>query len=347
MRNGSGGSSSSSSSSEPGILVIGAGVSGLTTAIVLAETGHPVAIHAREAPQQTTSAVAGAIWGPHLVGPDDRIPRWGSSTMTRLLELAGDPAAGVRLVTGIVADRAPDPLSAAPACAPSAPPSWTDGVGQLTACDRNRLPAGYASGWEFTAPVVSMRSYLAYLEHRFAVAGGQLRTGRGYSSLAEAASESAASVIVNCTGAGARALVPDPSVSSVRGQAVIVSNPGVTRFFVGDSEEPGALTYFFPHEQTVVLGGTKEPGNWSREPDPGTAARIIRECAAVEPRLRGATVLEHIAGLRPVRPGVRLEARVISRAVTVVHNYGHGGAGVTLSWGCAADAAGLAIAALR
>jgi len=331
--------SGSASSSEPGILVIGAGVSGLTTAIMLAEAGHRVAVHARSAPQQTTSAVAGAIWGPHLVGPDERVPRWGSVTMSRLLELAGDPAAGVRMVTGTVADRAPQPPSAGP-------PGWTDGVGQRTACAPDQLPAGYASGWEFTAPVVSMRRYLAYLEHRLAAAGGELRAGRGYSSLAEAARESAARVVVNCSGAGARALVPDPAVSAVRGHAVIVSNPGITRFFVGDSAEPGQLTYVFPHEQTVVLGGTKDAANWSREPDPATAARIISECTAIEPRLRGATVLEHLAGLRPVRPGVRLEAEAAYPGLTIVHNYGHGGAGITLSWGCAEDAASLALAAL-
>ncbi len=35
-------------------------------------------------------------------------------------------------------------------------------------------------------------------------------------------------------------------------------------------------------------------------------------------------------GLRPVRSSVRLEAEG-----RVVHCYGQGGAGVTLSWGCA------------
>ncbi|WP_435742097.1 DNA polymerase Y family protein, partial [Nocardioides sp. SYSU DS0663] len=45
-----------------------------------------------------------------------------------------------------------------------------------------------------------------------------------------------------------------------------------------------------------------------------------------------ARVLRTKVGLRPARPSVRLE-----RQGRVVHCYGHGGAGVTLSWGCAEE----------
>ena len=150
---------------------------------------------------------------------------------------------------------------------------------------------------------------------------------------------------MNCAGCGARDLVPDPDVTPVRGQVVVSSNPGITEFFVGTGAARDDLTYLFPHGDTIVLGGTEEVGNWSREPDPNTAERIIAACAAVRPELGGATVLGHRVGLRPVRSRVRLDAEQADR-VKIVHNYGHGGAGVTLSWGCAQDAAGLALAAL-
>jgi len=40
-------------------------------------------------------------------------------------------------------------------------------------------------------------------------------------------------------------------------------------------------------------------------------------------------------GLRPSRKEVRLEIESLSSGRWAIHNYGHGGAGVTLSWGCA------------
>jgi D-amino-acid oxidase len=313
-------------SGEPDVLVIGAGVSGLTTAIVLAEAGRAVAVAAADPPQQTTSVAAGAVWGPHLVGLDERVARWGSVTLARLGELAADPAAtGVRQASGLAA--ASTPLTQAF--------DWVSDVDGVRLCDPAELPAGYAAGWRLTAPIVSMPVYLSYLLARLERAGGTVRQAR-FGSLREAASETGTRVIVNCSGTGARDLVPDPEVSPVRGQVVVVANPGIEEFFVGVGDEEGDTCYFFPHGNTVVLGGTEDHGNWSLEPDPATAERILWRCAAAEPRLAGAAVTGHRVGLRPVRPSVRLENESLD-GCQVVHNYGHGGAGVTLSWGCALD----------
>ena len=85
-----------------------------------------------------------------------------------------------------------------------------------------------------------------------------------------------------------------------------------------------------------VLGGTAIEGEWSRTPEPAVAASILERAARIEPRLADARVLRHKVGLRPARPAVRLE-----RVGDVVHCYGHGGCGVTVSWGCADDVVGL------
>jgi D-amino-acid oxidase len=228
------------------------------------------------------------------------------------------------------------------------PPDWAAGLDDFRLCADGELPTGFSSGWRFTAPVITMPVYLDYLLARFRDAGGELEAGRhAFGSLAEAAAGSTAEVIAACAGIGAHGLVPDPEMMPVRGQVVVAANPGITEFFIGLGDESAGLVYLFPHGDTVVLGGTENRGNWSLEPDPATAERIMRDCAAVEPRLEGARVVAHRVGLRPVRPTVRLEAARLPGGQTLVHNYGHGGAGVTLSWGCAADAAGLALAALE
>ncbi len=187
-----------------------------------------------------------------------------------------------------------------------------------------------------------MPVYLDYLAGRLRRAGGQL-TAAPLDSLAQAVRQSTAPVIVNCTGAQARDFVPDPSVSAVRGQVVIAENPGLTEFFIGGGDETHELSYVFPHRDRVVLGGTELPGDWSLDPRPAAAQRILADCTAVDPRLGTARILGHRVGLRPVRPQVRLEAEAAGGGDgrLVVHNYGHGGGGVTLSWGCAREAARL------
>ena len=68
-----------------------------------------------------------------------------------------------------------------------------------------------------------------------------------------------------------------------------------------------------------------------------SALVVIALCSACGTRLAGADVLEHNVGLRPGRPEIRLEIEYAVQGPPLVHNYGHGGSGVTLSWGCAEE----------
>lgn len=301
-------------------MVIGAGVSGLTSAICLAEAGFKVRVRTAERPQHTTSCAAGAIWGPYLVD-DDRVLRWSERTRTVLGRLAEDPASGVRMVHGLEASRHEIP-----------PPAWATGLEAFRPSRPEELPDGYRAGWWYTAPVVEMPAYLDYLVTRLAEAGGRIEVG-AVGSLAEALDQ--APVVVNCTGLGARRLVPDAAVTPVRGQLVVVENPGVDRFFV-EHDESADPTYFLPHGDHVVLGGSTEPRRTDRAPDLAVSAAIQKRCAGIQPALRDARVLGHRVGLRPSRPRIRVERRDLGSR-HVIHNYGHGGAGVTVSWGCAED----------
>jgi len=314
----------------PDVVVIGAGVCGLSTATALLDARLAVTVYAAAPPHRTTSAAAGALWGPHLVGADERVGGWAEATLRRLRELRDEPAAGISEIGGLVAS---------PAREQAEPPGFTRGAGPAGRCDPAELPPGYASGWRYTAPVIAMPAYLDYLLELLLKQGGQLVLGRPSRSLAEAEERFSAPVIVNCAGIGARDMVPDPDLVPVRGQVVVAANPGLTEFFVGEGDRPEVVTYMFPHGATVVLGGTQQHGAAGTRPDPATAEQILARCAVVDPRLAAAPVLAHRVGLRPVRPQVRLETSAGTGGRHLVHNYGHGGAGVTLSWGCALDVA--------
>nr|WP_254877025.1 FAD-dependent oxidoreductase [Verrucosispora sp. NA02020] len=189
------------------------------------------------------------------------------------------------------------------------------------------------------APLVDMPVYLGYLRRRYEGAGGVVEIRR-IDAFDQAAGVTP--VVVNCAGLGARHLVPDPELVPIRGQLVVVKNPGITEFFSEDTGLSPDLTHLYPHGETVVVGGTALPGDWSREPDPDTAAAIITRCAEIEPRLRDARVIAHRVGLRPTRPCVRVEQERLD-GIRVIHNYGHGGAGLTLCWGCASEAVARAV----
>ncbi|MGN6679960.1 MAG: FAD-dependent oxidoreductase [Streptosporangiaceae bacterium] len=308
------------------VLIIGAGVCGLSTAITLLDAGLSVEVYAADPPHRTTSAAAGALWGPHLVGADERVAHWADETLRRFRELAANQEAGISEMAGLVAS---------PGDSEAEPPPFTIGAGPATRCESAELPAGFAAGWRYTAPVVDMTAYLDYLLSQVLSKGGRLQLGPVLRDVAEAEHRWTAPVIVNCAGIGARDLVPDARLTPVRGQVVVAANPGLTEFFVGEREDPAEVTYIFPHGPLVVLGGTQQRGESSLLPDPATAERILKLCVAAEPRLAGAPVLGHRVGLRPVRDGVRLEVQTMGGRRHLVHNYGHGGAGVTLSWGCA------------
>jgi D-amino-acid oxidase len=307
------------------VVVIGCGVAGLTTAVSLREAGIDARIVAAAPPEMTTSAVAAAIWYPYKAYPEEDVLRWGQSTFEIFERLAAAPETGVRMREGLELWRRPVPE-----------PWWSAAVPGVRRCAADELPPGYRDGHAFVVPVVEMPVYLRYLRDRLAAAGGTIER-RVVASPDELEDE--AGVVVNCAGLGARELVGDGEMKPIRGQVLRVVNPGLDRFFL-DEDDPEGVTYVVPRSTDCVLGGTAEEGAWEMDPNPAVAADILRRCVALEPRLAGAEVLEHRVGLRPGRPEVRLE-REDGPGVPVVHNYGHGGSGVTLSWGCAGEASAL------
>lgn len=295
------------------VIVVGAGVIGLSCAVRLAESGYDVGVIARDLPLETTSAVAAAIWYPYLSAPQDRVAAWSRTTYGELVKLAGsEPSVRLRHGREFLTEPAPDPW-------------WADALPDLERVSSR--PAGFRDGWSFTTPVIEMPVYLQSLVRRLEAAGGTI------SRAALSGLPNSAAVVVNCAGLGARLTAGDPTVSPVRGQVLYVEQPGLTEWLIAD-RGPKDLTYVVPREHDVVVGGTSEPDNWDLAVDPETAEQILDRARELVPALRKAKVIRHRVGLRPARPAIRCES-IRAGERLIVHCYGHGGSGVTVSWGCA------------
>ncbi len=298
------------------VIVVGAGVVGLACAVRLLEAGHRVDVVARELPLETTSSVAAAVWSPYS-HRQEHVVRWAREAYDVFAALCDDESSGVVMRTGTELFRGPvGDLWWREALPP--------GAGPDLATD---LPAGFGSGLTMRTPVIEMSLHLRWLGARVEALGGSI-TRMKLSAL-----PTGAVLVVNASGIGARLLGADPTLTPVRGQVVLVEQVGLDHWWI-DGQTP---SYVIPRSRDIVLGGTAVAGEWSRTPDRATAELILERAVAIEPRLGGARVLRHAVGLRPGRATVRLE-----RVGDIIHCYGHGGCGVTVSWGCADDVVELA-----
>lgn len=261
------------------VLVVGAGVNGLTAGVLLAEAGFQMDLLARELPLETTSAVAAALWYPYLAEPRERVFAWAQRSYDAFVELAASSDSGVVMRSGneLMRERLDDPW-------------WAAAVPDLTRLEH--VPAPYRDGWSFTSPVIEMPVYLRWLQRRLEEAGGTL------TRMALSALPDRADLVVNCGGLGARLLADDVTLRPVRGQVVRVEQVGVERWLL-DGSEP---TYVVPRSTDVVIGGTDTEGQWDRRPDAQVARDILARATVLVPELAGARVLGHRVGLRPARP---------------------------------------------
>lgn len=300
------------------VTVVGAGVSGLTSALVLERQGHDVRILASEHGTVTTSGAAGAVWYPVHLADTGRAFGWAKRTYTVLKELAAStPEAGVDILTAFEAVDDDDR------------PWWADAVDSIVLLKGDHpYPSPFA--WSFAAPRCDPAVYLPWLE-------SQLRAPIERATITDLASVPG-DLVVNCTGLASRELCGDGELVGVLGQTISVE-PGTldTTRFLSDERDEEAIFYAIPRRGEILLGGCRTPvaGTQPSPIDPALREAILSRCRAAG--YEAGAIIRERTGLRPVRPAIRLE-----REGRIIHNYGHGGAGYTLSWGCAEAVAALA-----
>lgn len=311
------------------VTVIGAGVSGLTTAVALVQAGHHVSIVADAPFTDTVSRVAAAVWTITDTPPTHRTRDWAVTSRERFAALATDPTSGVVPCVQIELERH------------AAEPSWWETTPWVRRLAPSEIPSGYASGLRIDGFTIDPALYLPRLIDALRDHSVEIDTGR-----VEDLGEVPGDVVVNCTGLGAATLTDDIDLFPIRGQIVIVDDPGL-EVAVADESDPDRICYLYPRSGEVVLGGLRHRGPLRPHnadplaPDAGLSERIIADATALDARLVGTQVRTVRVGERPGRSEVRVEATHTTDGRLLVHNYGHSGVGYVLSWGCALEVADL------
>lgn len=311
------------------VLVIGAGVSGLTTALSLLRAGHAVTIWSKETAGEfpSTSLNAYAMWVPVKIDADPRIERWtdvGFIEFDKLSRVAGCGVAMKKIV--VLKTHRDEPWFA----------------GKL-ACFRHatasELTSEYVDGNVLDgAPVIDPTVYLPWLHAQVVALGGNF-VRKTVASLSEASAEF--EVVVNCTSLGARELAADADVYAQRVQVVTVKGNGFNRVVI-DDEGPNQRASIVPHGNYIKLGAVFDMNGESLEVDNDLTADIISRCNKMAPDLNvsAADVLSVVRALRPERSMIRVEKDTLADGRVLIHNYGHDGMGYIVSHGIAAEIAG-------
>jgi glycine/D-amino acid oxidase-like deaminating enzyme len=339
------------------ILVLGSGVIGLATANELLEKYGKrvsVTIWTEHKWPHTTSVLSGAAWTPGFgIKPLDKVREWSHVSLDYFRKLAKEhPESGVKIRTGYQFGINPAERIDAPKelieyeykkfCNLQLVTAENDEDGLL----KNTK---YDHAYKYDCIGYDMVHYLQYLEKRFYKLGGvAIRVHKVTDVEKDVFSLNKFDLLVNCTGLGSRELFNDKDMETARGQAILVQLPSHSSNefqnkvrFIFDETDLENITYILPRDEgRYVLGGTFDRETKHTRVNSAIASSIMDRCDKMAPSLnlkREAKILQHWVGLRPFRTsGVRVE-KDVTFSKPVIHNYGHGGSGVTVSYGCAVE----------
>src|SRR5258705_2524815 len=234
------------------VLILGAGVSGLSTGVLLLQNDYKVTIWAKELPPYTTSNQAAAVWYPFICGPKEKATTWARDTIQHFKKEVPFSLSGCKQTTVVeVFDKkAPEPW-------------WKDSLDSYKTISKKKLPKNYIDGYEINGIVMDTDQYMEYLVETFKKLGGKI-IKKEISDIKEAFNQY--KLIVNCTGLGSRRLFGDSSVYPTRGQIVKIKPNGFD-YSLFEQEGPNSLAYIIPRLKDIVLGGTAQDHNWSLDVD--------------------------------------------------------------------------------
>lgn len=306
------------------IAIIGAGISGMSTAYLLKDKGYSITIFAKAFSPNITSNRAAAFWFPYHIRNDKRGINWCRTSYEFYTKMAKDAGTGISMQQLIkilrkgVADEEP---------------IWVDFMpqGSYRIMDKEELDDEIEIGYDIQVPLIETQIFLPYLENKLKARGVNFfqQEIQSFNELTNSFD-----TVINCSALGARKLCNDNAVIPVRGQVGLLSPRNDFPIFL-DNEKP---LYIVPRKDAMIVGGTYEERVETETTEPATIDRLLNNAFEVFPELKEQKVIGSWAGLRPYRPEVRVEHET---GTNIIHNYGHGGSGFTLAFGCAAEVASI------
>jgi D-amino-acid oxidase len=303
------------------IAVVGAGVIGLTSGIRLLEQGFDVTLFARDIAANMASRAAPALWIPYKALPEHLILQWAERSLEIYTEF--DIGAGIEkmaLVEYYHEDHG-NPL-------------WSKILKDYRELTPAELLPGYVKGFLTKTYQIDTSIFVDHLIGLFQKNGGRIFQ-KTFQQLHEV--DLQFKTIINCSGVWSNQLVRDTESFPIRGQYLLVEKPAGLNRITFATDDNDSYTLIVPRQHDCYLGGTTLNHDWDTAIRPETSTKIRRNAEAIEPSLVGMRTLYTGVGLRPGRSSVRLEAEQFPDGRKVIHNYGHGGSGFTVGWGCAED----------
>jgi D-amino-acid oxidase len=303
------------------ITIVGAGISGLATAYELGKQKHTIKIIAKDFTPNITSDRAAAFWFPYHIRNDERGIHWCKRSYEVYEKLSEDSSSGVSMqrLLKVVRQGVEEQEM-----------TWFSFMPESSyrILEGHEIPEGYAIGYDVQVPLIETQIFLPWLMNELQQMNITMAE-REIQSFDEIADTDA---IINCSALGARQLCNDKELIPVRGQVGLLAPKSFDYIFL-DNELP---LYIVPRKDALIIGGTYEEGITDAVTEAATIDMLFENAYKVFPELKDQEVIGSWAGLRPYRPLVRVE-----REGKIIHNYGHGGSGFTLAWGCAEAAASL------
>ncbi len=297
------------------IAIIGAGISGLSTAYTLVNAGYNVTVFAKEFSPNLVSNKAAAFWFPYHVRNDARAKDWCKFSYSFFQQLSANIATGISMVEIIKAVK-PNVQDE---------DNWLNYMPDksYSIVEEKNLPNGYAKAYLAKVPLIETQIFLPWLMQALQL----LQTNFIQHNIEDVqVLATQFDAIINCTALGAKQLCNDATLIPVRGQVVLYESGFMQHIFI-DNQTP---SYIVPRKDATIVGGTYEEGVDSNSVNENDLKIIQAKAENILPEIQHKKIIGSWAGVRPFRQTVRLE-----KEGNIIHNYGHGGSGYTLSFGCA------------